>query len=1415
MATEKNFKIKNGLSIGDDEVISSVRRFYASDGTSAKAAYSFDGDSNTGMYHYGTDQIGFTAGGNLMAYIQSGATYGLVVQSKISATGGNSDNWNTAYGWGDHSTQGYLTSADLSGYLTSESDTLASVTGRGNTTTNSISVGAITSTGNSTFANLKVTETGKTQYIHLYLENGTANIADDFTDTTTQKSYIYLNGGVGSNDPGFIMHETADSNTADQNKGVLHLVPSDDNSTNDYVSIHGTDDADCLRLDTAGRITTASNYRLTLSSGNSSVYILDSLEVEGGVDLNSLAQNGTTRIDSSGNATFGTISSGAITSNGNLTVEGTQGFNATGETASIYLGDTASEIRATYNGGTKFFVNGTDRMEIEGSTGNLNLKTGNLKVDNTTVIDSNRNITNVKSLSVINTNSTGQITNDAEFRSWYQTETSPRVRIGRDVGVSGGAGIALGGTGGYVTIGTNNISGSALYFKLNSAASIVTSAPDMVLQKNTTIDSQGPYDWLTVGSGSRAASLRLNDITGANYILRAGNYDLSFMKHVDAATDYFVDVMKFVAAGVTDTSVDVQIFNGISANTTNSGSNYFHANSSDGRTLRLRDRSANGGNIVQFESGNGTQIWELVGRDGTFYIYKNTGTGSGLKWQIDSSGDHTITGNATLTAQSNFQGLIRGTRAATSANVDYLRMEMPSWSGHTSYLKSLTWHDGSNNISAIGAEYDGSKTNIHFHSQYNAAYKGTGDKTFSVYGNGNVNVLNNFLINGTLRIAQNGNATLGTISSGAITSSGAVTANNFITTGSTQTAALSASGEISTSAGVITSYSSIGGTFYAENTSTGIASGVYVGGFLFKNSDTSGTAPHYAGMTAVTQNTDGGMQLQFFADRADYESVTPAIRLYADGVDSASNTLDLEGITSISDATAVTTTGNVTVGNNLIINGTTRINSAGVATLGTTTTGALTAGNITATSLSLSGAFTPTSIAATSTVSGSQFRASYGSETAPAFTFKNDDDTGMYGSANRIHFAVSGDEKIQVQPSSIILFESTTIQDELKVGTIPQTVITSARALQNVTAITISGPTPTLTGIDTDLTTRRWSIGGENGNCTIEVDPNSAQSSSFFNVKIDNTERLSLNGDRLQLGNVIAQTSATDCGIAHPRENLNGVPLEDGLAYFAFNHNTSTHPSTEVSFDTMERTNITTFKESGTWDNAASFTLSADSYLTEFHGYVLVSTAGAYRFGISADDATDLYIDGVRVADHYGGHGATGFVNTNSLTEIYLDVGYHKVFARFEEISGGDSIQLGWNGGSGTTLSAIPAANLYHDAEDRFKSYDGTIYGVGNLTMTANVTAYSDEKLKSDIETLDGSKVYDMRGVSFTKDGQAGSGVIAQELEKVAPELVHDGEYKSVAYGNLVGYLIEAVKDQKEIIDNLTQRIEEIEHGNN
>ena len=96
----------------------------------------------------------------------------------------------------------------------------------------------------------------------------------------------------------------------------------------------------------------------------------------------------------------------------------------------------------------------------------------------------------------------------------------------------------------------------------------------------------------------------------------------------------------------------------------------------------------------------------------------------------------------------------------------------------------------------------------------------------------------------------------------------------------------------------------------------------------------------------------------------------------------------------------------------------------------------------------------------------------------------------------------------------------------------------------------------------------------------------------------------------------------------------------------------------------------------------------------------------------------------------------------------------------------------------------------------------------GTFTASADVVAFSDKKLKDNIETLDGSKVFDMRGVSFNRndqDGKLSSGVIAQELEMIAPELIHESEdgTKGVAYGNTVGYLIEAIKLLKAEIEEL------------
>ena len=130
--------------------------------------------------------------------------------------------------------------------------------------------------------------------------------------------------------------------------------------------------------------------------------------------------------------------------------------------------------------------------------------------------------------------------------------------------------------------------------------------------------------------------------------------------------------------------------------------------------------------------------------------------------------------------------------------------------------------------------------------------------------------------------------------------------------------------------------------------------------------------------------------------------------------------------------------------------------------------------------------------------------------------------------------------------------------------------------------------------------------------------------------------------------------------------------------------------------------------------------------------------------------------------------------------------------------------------GSGTADTLEAEANLTYDGTSL--SVTGNITTVTNITASgtiqgAEVAATSDERLKSDIKTIDNAldKVMKMRGVTYTMQAEKGTGVIAQEVEKVLPEVVVDNEYKSVAYGNMVGVLIEAIKDLKKEIDEHKQ----------
>ena len=94
----------------------------------------------------------------------------------------------------------------------------------------------------------------------------------------------------------------------------------------------------------------------------------------------------------------------------------------------------------------------------------------------------------------------------------------------------------------------------------------------------------------------------------------------------------------------------------------------------------------------------------------------------------------------------------------------------------------------------------------------------------------------------------------------------------------------------------------------------------------------------------------------------------------------------------------------------------------------------------------------------------------------------------------------------------------------------------------------------------------------------------------------------------------------------------------------------------------------------------------------------------------------------------------------------------------------------------------------------------------GTITVV-DLNTTSDISLKENIHTVENAleTVGSLRGVSFDwkETGKGSYGVIAQEIEEVLPELVKNGEIKSVNYNGIIGVLIEAIKELKTEIEIL------------
>jgi hypothetical protein len=121
------------------------------------------------------------------------------------------------------------------------------------------------------------------------------------------------------------------------------------------------------------------------------------------------------------------------------------------------------------------------------------------------------------------------------------------------------------------------------------------------------------------------------------------------------------------------------------------------------------------------------------------------------------------------------------------------------------------------------------------------------------------------------------------------------------------------------------------------------------------------------------------------------------------------------------------------------------------------------------------------------------------------------------------------------------------------------------------------------------------------------------------------------------------------------------------------------------------------------------------------------------------------------------------------------------------------------------------------------KVYAGEGSFTGDMTIGGDVNVSSDARLKSNIVSLGStlSKLLLIDGKSYTmiNDGDKKIGVLAQDIQKVFPELVgtDDNQMLTVNYQGLVPVLINALKEQESKfvqqqleIDELKEMVQEL-----
>jgi len=306
-------------------------------------------------------------------------------------------------------------------------------------------------------------------------------------------------------------------------------------------------------------------------------------------------------------------------------------------------------------------------------------------------------------------------------------------------------------------------------------------------------------------------------------------------------------------------------------------------------------------------------------------------------------------------------------------------------------------------------------------------------------------------------------------------------------------------------------------------------------------------------------------------------------------------------------------------------------------------------------------------------------------------------------------------------------------------------------------------------------------------------------------VGTDTTDTLSnktLTAPRFASGGLIADNNGN--------EQIGFVTTASAVTYVNFtNGATGVAPSIGAAGETNTSLNLTS---AGTGTVQANGIQLVDLSSTQTLSNKTINTS-AFNGTIGATTPSTITCTTLTVNTSVSGTGfATLFAAPGAIGNTTASSGAFTTLSATGAVTwpGGGSAGVTSAGDVYTRRAATPTTGVYYFVDNtHYLFWNATNFALtDSLVVTGNVTAYSDRRLKKDFEVIPNAlaKVNSLTGYNFTRldSGERHTGLIAQDVQAVLPEAVIENDgHLALAYGNMVGLLVEAIKELKREIDGL------------